>query len=450
MKSTLMSALVVSSVCILAGCKETYENPEKFLDKYVVQDCVNTIWTQQMLSERKLKGPFVSGIHLEQRSTLVGPLTAVCATLRFEPVSKDTIYIQEPLFPNQPYSISHVVRGKDIGDILEATISVLRAKMDDGVYAPVDHVGRNDIQGWGLVGALSVLDPAKCEAGLAELLKKAAPENVAVFVRYAACYAQNGQLDYINDQENLQRLADFLVGIKDASGKNPQVMRALPKGGLADIEKVLELLRAKGVAERSLDKVKADANLTAFAARGRVLFSALASADAERAAQGLDSIWPKIGKAISSDEDDIGGKAFANSAEYFNEVLDRENGGEAPYIAGVGLDVVFDAGQPLWSLVMDDGTLSGKTAKTPVLISSNFDCANLRAKWDGKSADADKVIPCGTCPKIGGSGIVVIHKDGAVTVLTADKVTLRNIYGSSPVDGAGCYLTSKGIVKLDK
>ena len=450
MKSTMMSALVISSVCILAGCKETYENPEKFLEKYVVQDCVNTIWTQQMLAERKLKGPFVSNIHLEQRSTLMGPLTAVCATLRFEPVSKETIYIQEPLFPNSPYSISEVVRAKDIGDSLEATISVLRAKMDDGVYAPVDRVGRDDIQGWGLVGALSVLDPAKCEAGLAELLKKVTPENLVPFVRSVAPYAKNGQMDYINDKQSLQQLSDVLSAFKAACAKNQQLARAMPKENIADVDRLLGLLKSKGATVRGLDEIKSDANRSVFVAKGHQLYTSIVAANAEREAMGLESVWPKTKQALSSDKDDIAGSAFANSSDYFRIALDVDNGLEAPYLAGVGKETIFSDNRSQWSIVMDDGTLSEKNDQTPALISANFDCSKLRVKWRGNEPDADRVIPISSCPGIGNAGIVVIYKGGAATFLTADRVTLRNIYGGRSVDAAGGYLTPDGIVTLQK
>lgn len=452
MKSNvLFSVLAAGSLCVLAGCKETYEDPEKFIDKYVIQDCVNSIWTPQVLAERKLKGPFVSDVRLQQKATIAGPMTAVYAKLRFEPISPKTIYIEEALFPNRPYAERRVVGAKEVTEILSASVDIIRSKMDNGVYAPVDAISRNGIQGWGLVAALTVLDPSQCEKGLSELLRDfTTPDKLGMFVHYAVSYANNGQLEYINDMKNLQHLADALVAVKSTCETNRQAARSFSRQDLGDIPRLLEMLKAKGVKVRGTEDVKKDAGRAALVANGRMVHTAIVTANIEREAVGLDSVWPKMGDAVSSEKDDIAGMVFANSGEYFKVALDLENGGSEPWLNNLPKDAVLEGDMALWSVVIDDGSLNAKDDRTPALISANFDCSNLRAAWTGKAADADKVIPVGSCPGIGNSGIVVIYKGGSAQFLTADKVTLRNVYGNTPVDTAGAYLTPNGVVRLKK
>lgn len=452
MKSNILfNVLAAGSLCVLAGCKETYEDPEKFIDKYVIQDYVNSIWTPQMLADRKLKGPFVSDVRLQQKATIAGPMTAVCAKLRFEPISPKTIYITDAVFPNRPYAERRVVDAKEVTGILSASIDVIRSKMDNGVYAPVDAISRDRIQGWGLVAALTVLDPSQCEKGLSDLLRDfTTPDKLGMFVHYAVSYVNNGQLEYISDMKNLQQLADALVAVKSTCEMNRQAARSFSRQDLGNIPGLLEILKVKGVKVREAENVKKDAGLAALVTKGRMVHTAIVTANIEREAVGLDSVWPKIGDAVSPEKDDIAGMSFANAGEYFKVALDLANGGCEPWLNNVAKEAVLEGDVALWSVVIDDGSLIEKEDHTPVLISANFDCAKLRATWTGKAADADKVIPIGSCPGIGNSGIVVIYKGGSAQFLTADKVTLRNIYGNTPVDTAGAYLTPNGVVELKK
>ncbi len=431
---TTMGAIAFGAMCMLAGCKEDYKDPEKFIDKYVIQDCANKIWTPEFLAERGLKGPTVSNISLEQRSSFAGTFTCVSATMKFEPVDSQAIYIKAPWLSTMPYAVAEVKSAKQLGDTLEATVVVARSKMDDGVFAPVEKVDRNTIQGWGTVHTLELVNPKKCEAGVAQLLKQYGNEaNEYEFIKYAKAYATNGQLEYVHDKELLQLFADYAVAIKSSCEKGRYANSRSTRQDLAGVERLLEMLKAKGA---SLRNIAADneAVLKAVAQKGRNLFMGVIQANVELEAAGLDSVWPKTTKTVSGDPEDISGRVFKNSTEYFNALFDIANAKKAdwaPYVSGVDIDCALYEGKSRWNVAV--GVTDEMEDIVPVLISANFDCRNLpRGSYDGKK-DADRIIPIGTCPVLGNSGIVVIHKGGAANYIPAAQVTLRRIFSGQSV-----------------
>lgn len=432
MKTTgtiMAGAIAFGAMCMLAGCKETYENPGKFIDKYVIQDCVNTIWTPEFLAECKLKGPFVSDLKLEQEMSFVGAVTVVSAKLRFEPVDRKAVYIQRPVFPKMPYATAQVKTADKLGDTLEAAVAIPRSKMDNGVFAPAVKISRDTIQGWGTVGALELVDPKKCEAGVAQLLKQYGNEaNQYEFLKYAKAYATNGQLEYVHDKELLQLFADYAVAIKASCEKGRYANSRSTRQDLAGVERLLEMLKAKGA---SLRNIAADneAVLKTVAQKGRNLFMGVIQANVEREAAGWDSVWPKTTKTASGDPEDISGRVFKNSTEYFNTLFDIANAKKAdwaPYVSAVDIDCALYEGKSRWNVAA--GVTDEMEDAVPMFISANFDCRNLpKGSYDGKK-DADKIIPIGTCPVLGNSGIVVINKGGAANYIPASRVSLGTIF----------------------
>ena len=190
------------------------------------------------------------------------------------------------------------------------------------------------------------------------------------------------------------------------------------------------------------------ANPAEMARRGKDLFVAVIQASTEREAMGLESLWPVTGGKRHGGDDDIAEVSFPNATEYFKALFDLPKK-DAPYVA-VDSDLALETenGQSLWSVMLNvDERISDRA---PILISANFDCSQLPAKWPAAGLDADKVLTVGTCPLLGNAGIVFVTKGGLVGGLKADKVTLRGIYGDAALTLPTQYLTPKGVVGVKK
>lgn len=278
---------------------------------------------------------------------------------------------------------------------------------------------------------------AECEVALVQLMKTSELEQL---IHGAREYVANGQLEYINDQELLQRFADVIVTALSVAPYEPslQNIRDAAKADFSEFPKLLEMLKAKGVKVLSVEEVRAkmlaevEARQT-MAANGRKLFVGIVQDGTERDANGLDFLWPKTAKTVTGDKKDISGRVFKNSTDYFNTLFDmahKNTGDWHPYV-NVDPDCAFAEGKSMWNVAA--GVSAEVDDKVPLLISANFDCKNLpKHSYDGTS-DADKVIPIGSCPGLGNSGIILVRKDGRVQSIPAGCVTLKMILGSQGI-----------------
>ena len=94
------------------------------------------------------------------------------------------------------------------------------------------------------------------------------------------------------------------------------------------------------------------AQTSAVSMRGRNLFVGITQANTEREAAGLTSVWPKGQADKSDDTEDIAGKSFGTSTEYFKELFDIDSYGKdswSPYVSGVDMNVLSGAGVPPFS-----------------------------------------------------------------------------------------------------
>ena len=94
------------------------------------------------------------------------------------------------------------------------------------------------------------------------------------------------------------------------------------------------------------------AQTSAVSMRGRNLFVGITQANTEREAAGLTSVWPKGTSDKSDDTEDIAGKTFGTSTEYFKELFDIDSYGKdswSPYVSGVDMNVLSGAGVPPFS-----------------------------------------------------------------------------------------------------
>src|SRR5574344_2980530 len=92
------------------------------------------------------------------------------------------------------------------------------------------------------------------------------------------------------------------------------------------------------------------ANLSACAMRGRNLYVAMVSANTEREAAGLASVWPRTTTKSSSSgsNPDISEQSFTSGYEYFNALFDTTDIGDtekySPYVTGVDLGALSGSG----------------------------------------------------------------------------------------------------------
>ena len=196
-----------------------------------------------------------------------------------------------------------------------------------------------------------------------------------------------------------------------------------------------------------------EARSSSMSMRGRKIFVGMIRASVERGAFGLESVWPRTVALEDEDhKDDILGKAYRTSTEYFKDLCDMANYGTpdwAPYlvcdVSAFGKD--FDD----WCVaanVTDD-----MPDYLPVLVSANFNPELLRRKWDGRhSGERLPIGPGSGAAKsmFGDTEIVVVRKGGAVEVLKArdltDAALYRNfVFSLSDAEPPLVYLTPKGV-----
>ena len=188
------------------------------------------------------------------------------------------------------------------------------------------------------------------------------------------------------------------------------------------------------------------ANTSAASMRGRNLFVGITQANTEREAQGLTSVWPHQTEddgLNSEDTDDIAGRAYSSSTEYFKELFDIDNYGQedwAPYVSGVDIAVLSGSGVPAftgsslqsrnvaWTLA--SGITDEMEDVVPVIVSRNMDTDQFPTSGQQDMSTKKDTVKLGeTYPQpFGNKAAIVIHKGGAATVVKAKYSKLYLIY----------------------
>ena len=197
-----------------------------------------------------------------------------------------------------------------------------------------------------------------------------------------------------------------------------------------------------GAAGRALGKplqdVAAENLAKAASFKGRNLFVGIQSANVDREACGLETVWPRLGRCLASDEEDISGMRFATAEQYFYTLFDIRNEGKtdhAPYV-NVPKDLlnIFNDGKCGW--IVAANVLSEYEDTIPVLISANVDPRYLRNSYQGGESS---IIPIGTkagrrATAWGDRYVVAICKNGVVRVISAENFSLDAIYDKQSFD----------------
>lgn len=187
------------------------------------------------------------------------------------------------------------------------------------------------------------------------------------------------------------------------------------------------------------------ANTSAASMRGRNLFVGITQANTEREAQGLTSVWPHLTEAdgLSDDTEDIAGKPYGSSTDYFKELFDIEQYGKeewAPYVSGVDIAVLSGSGVPAFTGSQLDAknvawsVAAGLTDEmediVPAIVSRNMDVAALPTSGQQDMSKKTTQVKLGQTysQPFGNKAAIVIHKGGAANVIKAKYSKLNLIY----------------------
>ena len=189
------------------------------------------------------------------------------------------------------------------------------------------------------------------------------------------------------------------------------------------------------------------AQTSATAMKGHKLFVAVTQANTEREARGLTSVWPHQSEEDglnAEDTEDIAGRQFGSSTEYFKELFDLDRYGSerwAPYVAGIDLDVLSASGVPpvvgtaLQARNVAWTVASGVTAEmediVPVFATRNIDTAVFPTSGSNDMSAKHDVVELGAkYPQpFGNKAGVIVHKGGATQIVTPRYAKLNHIYG---------------------
>ena len=260
--------------------------------------------------------------------------------------------------------------------------------------------------------------------------------------------------------------------------KTPEAVKKIIRGtkiaGSDGVVKVQSSIASVGILAGALfpaiSSAMVSAQTAAMSMKGRNLFVGITQTNVNREMHGREAVWPRTVVDGDADAEDIAGKAYRNSTDYFNDLFDVGNYGRAadfaPYV-DVDLSTLTGAGvppPPLGGKKLESKNVAWIVAANiddsapdmiPVLISANFNPALLLRKWDG-SANRLERLPIGSAAgadnsMFGDKAIVVIRKGGSVEVIKARNLTYATLYCGQKFDLTELerplvYLTPTGAV----
>ena len=204
-----------------------------------------------------------------------------------------------------------------------------------------------------------------------------------------------------------------------------------------------------GVLYPAISSAMNETSMKTFAMNGRKIVQGIIAANTDRASKGKETIWPHNDEndGKTTDTDDIAGKSFGTSTEYFKELFDITqqtsadnwmpyiDGYEASWLAGAGVPTA----QPGNLLQANNGwvVVSGLTNElgdfVPALVSRNADTANFaKTGQNDMSTKTERVTLGKRYPQpFGNKGCVVIYKGGGANTFKARDARLKDIYASN-------------------
>jgi len=426
-----------------AADKEGFGHPMAFARKYVVQDCVNKMFSSEFMQEKQFKSVKIVSARLNNNSVNV--------VMKIVPESEQTDYVMAGKDKSFPMLSGRVLSARELDEALTARITVQRIKRKDGKFAPRKKVTADSISGWKSIRSLYALSGILGNEN-EELKKKTAglrdEESMPVTMATVADFLGNGNLERIRNPEALSAAAiivstprwmpamlDMFNGELKETEKEQfrRMASSLPDDLRNRLKEVDDKLVARGFDGKTehlkmLNRMRQHQSLIAKARMdGRKLFILLNSGG--RSA--LESV---------SDSQ--------TSTEFLRARLES---------SGTNLDMnaVFEggSGDALWCVIADYSY--DMDDYVPVLVSANFNfealsrCANEAASGDGelaniatKTAVFDKDEFVYVCK---GGGVQTFKIYSSIKDKTKDW--LRKIFMNGDKYPRK-YLTPKGIVEV--
>ncbi len=433
---------MVAMAAGVVGCKKTYKDPTAFLEKYLIEDFLNQKNPPAMVKALKLKGPEL----LDVRMGVKGVFNAAIGTVRYVPMSPDTVYVMRYDHKGKAYSpVDKVLSKAALDKELQNEVGVARVESDTGEFVPVDKVSGSNVS-YTSLDWLEILDVD----GIAQGMRNVAAKVIGMqkidldFSRAVdayAKYATNGQLDYVTDKEAIQRFTDAFVHIMDMAASNPNEFKyRIDKKRLFELGSIEPKLRKlggefkpSGAPQQKIPSVREAATL------GRLVFQGITAGNVSRYAMGSPGLWPHLSEddGLSDDAEDVAGKMFKTSTDYFKALIIQNGKSKNPF---VGLDPrCLNLSASSEALHCDWIVLAGMTDEMhddiPVLISANVDYSRLPFTTHVRKL-ANENIPIGESagrPGIawGNDYVVVVRKSGRVEVIKASDFTASRLLGGS-------------------
>jgi len=189
------------------------------------------------------------------------------------------------------------------------------------------------------------------------------------------------------------------------------------------------------------------AKMAPVGARGRDIYVAITNQNALRKALDLPPIWPKTCLASTNLTDDISGKVFKTSTEYFAALYDEEHiGTEAwkPWVSGFDYSKLAGAGVPakegkgkllaknnMWLIAAN--ITEEDDDRIPILITRNVDVKAIEEAinhgWPTKDyVPQNSLDKGGYKTPFGKKGFVCVTKGGGTFNVTTKYATLRVLF----------------------
>jgi hypothetical protein len=200
----------------------------------------------------------------------------------------------------------------------------------------------------------------------------------------------------------------------------------------------------------AISKAMLKANATAVGQRGREIYIGIVTANTEREPLGLPSVWPKTSLPTGSvsQENDLSGKTFKTSTEYFKALADEEHYGTDKWesvipgfdytkLAGGGVPPCenhrLTAANNMWAIAAN--MTDADNEEIPVIITRNVDVKAIeRVVNHGlTSRDFNIQIDLGKgayrAPFASVLGVFV-RKNGAIIRMRPRQATLGELFGN--------------------
>jgi hypothetical protein len=187
-------------------------------------------------------------------------------------------------------------------------------------------------------------------------------------------------------------------------------------------------------------------NLAAASSRGKDIYVSIMEANENRKSLGLPPIWPKTFLPTTNLSQDISGRTFKTSTEYFKVLFDEEHMGTdawKPYVKGIDYSKLAGMGIPvsptqrltstnnMWAIAAN--ITDEDYRMTPVLISRNVDVKALEeAINNGFPSDGKIALGTGDYKTpFGDKGFACVRWDGRTFIAPAKYAKIRILFSDS-------------------